>query len=105
MTITLFCRQRNELKKVIKAENVQTFANVDAKDIKLWKVTIPDDRDLSSNLTLQDHVEFLATREIGDYCSEKPHKKHIHILVEPPVSTTTSSEVLELREQLASLQV
>ena len=31
------------LKKVIKAEQPQTFANVDAKDIKLWKVTIPDD--------------------------------------------------------------
>ena len=41
------------LKKVIKAEQPQTFANVDAKDIKLWNVKIPDDRDdLLSNLSL-----------------------------------------------------
>src|SRR4051794_25070402 len=29
------------LKKAIKEENTQAFANVDAKDIKLWKVDIP----------------------------------------------------------------
>ncbi|PKY49454.1 hypothetical protein RhiirA4_527799 [Rhizophagus irregularis] len=54
-----------ELKKAIKAENSQTFANVDAKDIKLWKVEIPDNHDDQlSNLTLQDQPELLATREI-----------------------------------------
>ncbi|PKC11282.1 hypothetical protein RhiirA5_497814 [Rhizophagus irregularis] len=67
----------NELKKVIKAEIPQTFANVDVKDIKLWKVEIP-----------------------------KPPKKNIHVIVEPLVSTTTSAsnEILELKEQRASLQ-
>ena len=45
------------LKKVIKAEQPQTFANVDAKDIKLWKVTIPGDQDDQlRNLILQDLV-------------------------------------------------
>ncbi|RGB21790.1 hypothetical protein C1646_777246 [Rhizophagus diaphanus] len=29
-----------DLKKAIKAENPQTFASVDAKDIQLWKVEI-----------------------------------------------------------------
>ncbi|RIA95855.1 hypothetical protein C1645_756528, partial [Glomus cerebriforme] len=33
----------SHLKKAIKAEQPQTFANVDAKDIKLWKVPISDD--------------------------------------------------------------
>ena len=43
------------LKKVIKAEQPQTFANVDAKDLKLWKVTIPGDQDDQlRNLILQD---------------------------------------------------
>ena len=94
-----------DLKKVIKAENAQTFANVDAKDIKLWKVSIPDDQDdLLSNLSLQDKDELLATRDIGDYWTEKPLKKHIHVLVEPPETTATSDEVLELRKQLASMQ-
>ncbi|RGB23613.1 hypothetical protein C1646_676983 [Rhizophagus diaphanus] len=77
----------------------------DAKDLKLWKVEIGDDRDdLLRNLTLQDQPELLATREVGDYWSEKPPKRHIHVLVEPPVTTTASNEVLELREKLASLQ-
>lgn len=34
----------SHLKEAIKAKNPQTFANVDAKDIKLWKVEIRDDR-------------------------------------------------------------
>jgi hypothetical protein len=72
----------SELKKAIKAENVQTFANIDAKDIKLWKVEIPDNHDDQlSNLSLQDQNKPLATREIEDYWSEKPHKWHIHVIV------------------------
>ncbi len=76
-----------------------------AKDLKLWNVTIPDDRDdLLSNLSLQDQVELLATRDIGDYWTEKPPKRHIHVLVEPPETTATSDDVLELRKQLATMQ-
>ena len=90
------------LKKVIKAEQPQTFANVDAKDIKLWKVTIPDDQDdLLSNLILNDEPELLATREIGDYWTEKPPKRHIHVLVEPP---PLRAEVKELLDRIASLE-
>jgi hypothetical protein len=92
-------------KKVIKAENPRTFANVDAKDIKLWNVTIPDDRDdLLSSLSLNDEDELLVTREIGDYWSGKPPKKSVHVIVEPPVSTVSSNEVLKLREEVASLK-
>ncbi|GET02273.1 hypothetical protein GLOIN_2v1736381 [Rhizophagus clarus] len=42
------------LKKVIKAEQPQSFANVDAKDIKLWKVEIGGDHlsDQLKNLKL-----------------------------------------------------
>ncbi|PKY31625.1 hypothetical protein RhiirB3_489525 [Rhizophagus irregularis] len=94
------------LKKVIKAENPQTFANVDVKDIKLWKVEIGGDHldDQLKNLKLNGSDELSAINEIGDYWTEKPPKKHIHVLVEPPVTTTASNEVLELREKLASLQ-
>ena len=74
----------SHLKEAIKGKNAQTFANVDAKDIKLWNVKIPDDRDdLLSNLTLQDKDELLATRDIGDYWTEKPPKRHIHVIVSP----------------------
>ena len=95
-----------QLKKVIKAEKQNDFAGVDADKLKLWNVTIPDDRDdLLSNLTLQNQTELLATRDIGDYWTEKLPKRSVHVIVKPPVSTAISSEVLELREQLASLQV
>ncbi|PKY48906.1 hypothetical protein RhiirA4_235906 [Rhizophagus irregularis] len=48
----------SHLKKAIKAEQPQTFANVDAKDIKLWNVKIPDDQDdLLNGLSLNDEPE------------------------------------------------
>src|SRR2546423_12201230 len=93
------------LKDAIKAKNQNDFAGVDAVKLKLWNVKIPDDRDdLLSNLSLQDQPELLATREIGDYWTEKPAKRHIHVLVEPPASTATSSREQELLDRIASLE-
>src|SRR5213082_2533546 len=94
------------LKKVIKAEKQNDFAGVDADRLKLWKVTIPGDQDDQlRNLSHEGNEELSAINDIGDYWPESPPKKHIHVLVEPPVSTATSNqEVSELREQLASLQ-
>src|SRR5436190_20552548 len=75
----------SELKKAIKAEKQNDFAGVDADRLKLWKVTIPDDQDdLLSKLTLNDGDELLATREIGNYWTEKPPKRHIHVIVKLP---------------------
>src|SRR6266542_4798704 len=93
------------LKKFIKAEQPQTFANIDAKDLKLWNVTIPGDHDDQlRNLILQDSDELLAINDIGDYWPEKPLKKNIHVLVSPPETTATSSREQELLDQVASLQ-
>ncbi|CAB4439882.1 unnamed protein product [Rhizophagus irregularis] len=65
-----------------------------------------DHVDSLSNLSLEENEELLAINNIGDYWSEKPPKKNIHVIVEPLVSTTTSAsnEILELKEHLASLQ-
>ncbi len=91
------------LKKVIKAEKQNDFAGVDADKLKLWNVKIPDDYDDPlSNISLQP--ELLATRDIGDYWTEKPPKRNIHVLVEPPVSTATSSREQELLDELTSLR-
>ena len=93
------------LKDAIKAKNQNDFAGVDAVKLKLWKKEIPDDQDdLLSNLTLNDGDELLATREIGDYWAEKPPKRNIHVIVEPPESTTTSSREQELLDRIASLE-
>src|SRR6266542_4822471 len=75
----------SHLKEVIKEKNAQTFANIDAKDLKLWNVTIPGDRDDQlRNLILQDSDELLAIRKIGDYWPTSPPKKHIHVIVKLP---------------------
>ncbi|PKY17480.1 hypothetical protein RhiirB3_467993 [Rhizophagus irregularis] len=36
--------------------------------------------------------ELSAINEIGDYWTEKPSKKNIHVIVEPPVTTSASNE-------------
>src|ERR1051325_7774344 len=95
----------SELKKAIKAEKQNDFAGVDADKLRLWKKEIPDDQDdLLSNLILNDEPELLATREIGVYWTEKPPKRNIHVLVEPPESPTTSSREQELLDELTSLR-
>jgi hypothetical protein len=95
----------SELKKAIKAEKQNDFAGVDADKLRLWKKEIPDDQDdLLSNLTLNDGDELLATREIGDYWTEKPPKRHIHVLVSPSEATSTSSREQELLDEVASLK-
>ncbi|GBC52715.2 hypothetical protein GLOIN_2v1658885 [Rhizophagus irregularis DAOM 181602=DAOM 197198] len=73
----------SELKKVIKAEKQNDFAG---------------------NLTLNDNNELSAINEIGDYWTEKPPKKHIYVLVEPPASTATSTREQELLERISLLE-
>lgn len=60
--------------------------------------------DQLKNLKLNGSDELSAINEIGDYWTEKPPKKHIHVLVEPPASTVTSHSEQELLDQVASLQ-
>src|SRR5581483_8105024 len=122
MSITLFCLVKGnttanafpvridkgqfigDLKEAIKAKNPQTFTNVDAKDLKLWKVPISDDHDDQlRNLSLEDSDELLAIRKISKYFPDSPPEEHIHVLVSPPEATATS-EVLKLREEVASLK-
>ena len=103
MTITLLCLVKGnktasafpvhidgnslvgDLKEAIKTKKHKTFHDVEADELRLWKVTIPDDQDDPlSNLSFQDKDELLATREIGDYWTEKPPKRHIHVIVKLP---------------------
>ncbi|RIA96160.1 hypothetical protein C1645_872229 [Glomus cerebriforme] len=86
MSITLLCLVKGntlanafpvDIDREQLAEQPQTFVNVDAKDIKLWKVPISDDHvDPLSNLSLED--------------------------ISPQETTATSSREQELLEQVAS---
>src|SRR3954453_8411646 len=91
------------LKDAIK-EKIDVPANFKAKDLKVWKKEISDDRDdLLSILTLNDGDELLATKKISKYFPDSPPEEHIHVLVSPPEATTASSREQELLEEIASL--
>ena len=91
MTITLFPVHIDgnslvgDLKEAIKTKKHKTFHDVEADELKLWKVPISDDQvDPLSNLSLQDSDELLAIRKISKYFPDSPPEEHIHVLVEPP---------------------
>ena len=74
-----------DLKDAIKAKKQNDFAGVDADKLKLWKVTIPGDRDYQlQNLILQDSDELLAIRKISKYFEDSPPEEHIHVIVKLP---------------------
>ncbi|CAG8634333.1 6658_t:CDS:2 [Paraglomus brasilianum] len=89
----------SHLKDAIKAKNVQTFANIDAKDLKLWKVVIPADRaDLIQGQPqlLQDNNQLKATDYIDDYWTVTPKRRHIHVIVEAPTDLLTEQEFFRI---------
>ncbi|PKC60668.1 hypothetical protein RhiirA1_467719 [Rhizophagus irregularis] len=88
-TITLSC---------LVEENTQSFANVDVKDIKLWKVDISleeenEKLDLVNtkiNVNIKEElgsVELLPLSKISKYFHSQPADEHIHIIVQRPVET------------------
>ena len=90
----------SHLKDAIKAKKAPEFDNFPADRLKLWKVEIGGDHDDQlRNLTLLDQDELLAINDIGDYWTEKPPKRHIHVLDEPPVSAAR-----ELLDQIVLLE-
>ncbi|PKK77091.1 hypothetical protein RhiirC2_771758 [Rhizophagus irregularis] len=62
------------LKDAIKEKNTQAFANVDAKDIKLWKDELGG-------------VELLPLSKISKNFSSQSADEHIHIIVQWPTET------------------
>ncbi|GBB89570.1 hypothetical protein RclHR1_01630008 [Rhizophagus clarus] len=68
-----------ELKDIIRGK---IDVSIIAKDIKLWKIEIPDNRDDElAKYPLKDHNMLQATREIHEYWKEMPPKRHIHVIV------------------------
>ncbi|KAG0222311.1 hypothetical protein BGW41_006069, partial [Actinomortierella wolfii] len=79
-----------ELKKVIKDENSDTFSGVDARELSLWRVSIPvlpkKDRKPTwlTDVVKKEDAELDETDDIADVFSEAPPKKTIHIIVQRP---------------------
>ncbi|GBB84356.1 hypothetical protein RclHR1_10980008 [Rhizophagus clarus] len=88
----------SKLKDAIKEKNTQAFANVDAKDIKLWKVDISFEEENKKlelvntkiNVNIKEElggVELLPLSKISKHFSSQPADEHIHIIVQRPVET------------------
>ncbi|KAG0180648.1 hypothetical protein DFQ28_001073 [Apophysomyces sp. BC1034] len=100
----------DELKKVIKDGNTSTFAGIDAKDLTLWRVSIPtinangQDEVLFDNITTKE--ELLPDDELSDVFDRKPPKKTVHIMVQIPVESQQGSDqrVTELCQRIQQLQ-
>ena len=91
-----------DLKEAIKEKIVQTFANVNTKDLKLWKVKIPDDRnDFLSNLSLQEKDELLATKKISKYFPNSPPEDGRTARINRHFESTREQELLD---RIASLE-
>ena len=86
------------LKKAIKEKQLQTFANVDVKDLKLQKVDISLEKENKKlelvntkiNINIKDELggeELPPLLKISKHFPSQPADEHIHIIVQRPVET------------------
>ena len=82
----------------IKEKNTQAFANVDAKDLKLWKVDISLEEENEKlklvnekiNVNIKDELEGVELKplsKISKHFPSQPADEYIHIIVQRPVET------------------
>jgi Crinkler effector protein N-terminal domain len=80
------------LREVIKAKKKNTFKDVDADNIVLWKVSIAIDQDLKKsvgNLLLEDEGSLMPDDDLADvFYKEPPAPKRVHIIVDQPLDGT-----------------
>src|SRR4051794_7725583 len=88
----------SELRKAIKVEKQNDFANVDADKLKLWKVDISFEKENKKlelvntkiNVNIKEDLcgeELLPLSKISKHFSSQPADEHIHIIVQRPVET------------------
>ncbi len=86
------------LREVIK-DKKNTFKDVDADTLKLWKVSIPiSDKfeEVIEGMRLGDTTPLLPVRKLSGVFSRKPVDGHLHIVVQPPASVIQTDEPLRL---------
>jgi hypothetical protein len=74
------------LKEAVKDKNSESFHNVDARSLTLWKVSIPKDRLQQSlaNVDLTNATSLSSMDDLDDVFSGEPRRKHLHLVVKPP---------------------
>ncbi|EGO24258.1 hypothetical protein SERLADRAFT_467257 [Serpula lacrymans var. lacrymans S7.9] len=83
----------SNLRDVIKNVNTNKLRNVDASDLDLYSICLPDDEQLEGTLSLwDDSEEKKLTRplkgldKISKVFSEPPKEDHLHIIVQNPAT-------------------
>ncbi|KAF9348111.1 hypothetical protein BGX34_002668, partial [Mortierella sp. NVP85] len=90
-----------DLKKLIKTENPNTFNGVDAKNLTLWRVSLPvvpkNERKAISLADVSSKEELDETDDISDVFKEKPPNKTIHIIVQQPQPGDLRANIKKIR--------
>src|SRR6267154_5084720 len=72
------------LKRSIKDDNPESFRDVDARSLVLFKVSIPANDSFKENVSrveLKDEDELSPVDTLSDVFLEIPARKHLHIIV------------------------
>ena len=76
------------LKQLIKETRPEIYAHVNAIQLELWKVNIPDNACIQMLNLREDGVNgfelMLPTRIIDRYFPDEPAEEHIHVIIECP---------------------
>ncbi|KAK3821954.1 MAG: hypothetical protein J3R72DRAFT_28194 [Linnemannia gamsii] len=90
-----------ELKKLIKADNSATFKGVDAKNLTLWRVSVPVNTDNQHNPIgldkIESRTELNPIVEVSGVFPKTPPKETIHVIVQRPLPARTSHSPPPLR--------
>jgi hypothetical protein len=100
MSITLFCLVQgvpttfpvdidssltiDHLNNAIKAKITNNFANIDAVNLRLWKVEILVGNDVIQGQGLQDNSQLRPTHYLDEHWTDIPLRTHIHIIIKLP---------------------
>ncbi|KAG0027221.1 hypothetical protein BGZ81_005785 [Podila clonocystis] len=101
-----------DLKKLIKAEIPDTFNGVDAKDLTLWRVSLPitDDDDeipILLNYVTSDKKKLGPATRLSKVFPEKLAEEAVHIIAQRPSQSRSDDlhpEVAALRKQLSDMK-
>ena len=88
----------DDLKNLIKSALSPQFDDIAAKDLSLWRVSIPITKDnseipiLFNNIAKEEKEKLLPSKDLSNIFEEKPPKKTIHIIVQRPSPLQSGNE-------------
>ncbi|CAB5192118.1 unnamed protein product [Rhizophagus irregularis] len=103
----------SDLKEIIWNKNKNTFSNIDANNLILWKVKIPvNDKAKFKQInftesTIEGDLGGTkindATADVKEIFDNSPAKKHIHIIIGQPTNEQPTNTTQKLNQEMPSL--